>query len=78
MLRIVLTTLFIIVCVALVVVVMMQKDRDSGLGSLAGSSDSTYWGKNSGRSMEGVLIKLTRGLSIAALVLAIVLNLTKF
>ena len=77
-LRIVLTVLFIIVCVLLVVVVLMQEGKQQGLGSIGGMSTDTYWGQNKGRSMEGALVKGTRVAAILFLVLAIVLNLKIF
>ena len=58
-LRTILTILFVIDCIALTVVVLMQEGKSQGLGAIAGAAD-TYWGKNKGRSMEGVLVKLTR------------------
>ena len=76
-LRIVLTVLFIIVCVLLVVVVLMQEGKQQGLGSIGGASES-YWGKNKGRSMEGFLPKITKLLAFLFLVLAAVLNLKMF
>ena len=53
-LRTILTILFVIDCIALTVVVLMQEGKSQGLGAIAGAAD-TYWGKNKGRSMEGVL-----------------------
>ena len=73
-LKIVLTVLFIIVCLALVVLVLMQEGKSAGLGAIAGAAD-TYWGKNKGRSMEGALVKSTKFLAIAFIVISIVLNL---
>jgi len=73
-LRIVLQVIFIIVCIALTVIVLMQEGKSAGLGSIAGISD-TYWGKNKGRSMEGALVKATRFLAVGFILLAIVLNL---
>ena len=52
----------------------MQEGKDAGLGSLSGQSDS-YWGKNKSRSMEGNMIRITRGLAIGFIVLALILNL---
>jgi len=74
MLRTVLTILFIIVCVALSILVLMQEGRQAGLGAISGAAES-YWGKNKGRSMEGALVKATMWLAIAFIVLAIVLNI---
>ena len=73
-LRIILQVVFIIVCIALTILVLMQEGKAAGLGGIAGISD-TYWGKNKGRSIEGTLIKGTRYLAIAFIVLALVLNL---
>ena len=73
-LRIVLTILFIIDCIGLTIVVLMQEGKSQGLGSIAGMAD-TYWGKNKVRSMEGALVKATRIMGILFFVLALVLNL---
>lgn len=77
MLRIILTILLILVSVALVVLVLMQEGKSAGLGAISGAAE-TYWGKNKGRSMEGMLSKITKYLAIAFIVLAIVLNLNVF
>ena len=76
-LRIILTVLFIIDCIALTVLVLMQEGKSAGLGTVSGVAE-TYWGKNKGRSMEGLLVKLTVVCSVLFLVLAVVLNLNKF
>lgn len=73
-LRIALTVLFIIDCIVLSVIILMQEGKSQGLGSLSGMSE-TYWGKNKGRSMEGTLVKVTRILGVLFFVLALVLNL---
>ena len=73
-LRIILTIIFIIDCIALAALVLMQEGKSAGLGSIGGLSE-TYWGKNKGRSMEGVLVKFTKYLVVGFVVLAIILNL---
>ena len=75
--RTVITIVFIVVCVALSALVLLREGKTQGLGAISGAAE-TYWGKNKGRSMEGMLVLLTRVLSIAFIVLAIVLNLTLF
>lgn len=70
--------LFAIDCIALTVIVLLQEGKSAGLGSIAGSGDSTYWSQNKGRSMEGTLAKITRILAILFIVLAAVLNLSVF
>ncbi|MCR5420703.1 MAG: preprotein translocase subunit SecG [Lachnospiraceae bacterium] len=76
MLRIVLTVLFILVCIALSVIVLAQEGKSAGLGAISGAAE-TYWGKNKGRSMEGKLVKFTRILAIVFMVLAVILNLKR-
>ena len=73
-LRTILTVVYILICIALVVVVLMQEGKSAGLGAISGAAE-TYWGKNKGRSMEGALVKITTGLAVGFLVLAVVLNL---
>lgn len=73
-LRTVINILFILDCIALTVIVLMQEGKSAGLGAIVGAAD-TYWGKNKGRSMEGALVKSTKFLAIAFIVISIVLNL---
>ena len=74
MLKIILSVIFILICVALTVVVLLQEGKSAGLGAISGMAD-TDWGKNKGRSMEGNLQKFTTFAAVAFMVLAIVLNL---
>ena len=76
-LKMILTIVFILVSIVLTVVVLMQQGKNAGLGALAGGSE-TYWGKNKGRSMEGVLDKATKILIAVFIILAAVLNLGIF
>jgi len=76
-LRLVLTIVFIIVCVALTVLVLMQEGKSAGLGAISGVAES-YWGKNKGRSMEGLLVKITTALAVAFIIIAAVLNINAF
>ena len=76
-LRIILTIVFIIICIALVAIVLLQEGKSAGLCAIAGGAE-TYWGKNKGRSMEGTLVKITKYLVIAFIVIAAVLNIGSF
>ena len=77
MLRIILTVIFVILCIAMTVIVLMQEGKSAGLGTIAGMAD-TYWGQNRGRSIEGTLVKVTKILAALFLILAAVLNLKVF
>ena len=76
-LRIVIQMLFILICIVLTVIVLMQEGKSAGLGAISGAAE-TYWGKNKGRSMEGKLVKLTKYLAIGFMVISIILNLNVF
>ncbi len=76
-LRIVLTVIFLLVCIALTAIVLMQEGKQQGLGTISGAAES-YWGKNKGRSMEGALEKITKVLGVLFIVLALVLNMNRF
>lgn len=76
-LRIVLTVIYIIICIALVILVLMQEGKTAGLGAVSGAAES-YWGKNKGCSMEGKLVKITTGLAVGFMLIAIILNLNVF
>lgn len=77
MLRIILTIIFILVCIALTTLVLLQEGKSAGLGAISGAAE-TYWGKNKGRSMEGNLLKITKILAIVFIVMAVLLNISWF
>ncbi|MCR5670530.1 MAG: preprotein translocase subunit SecG [Butyrivibrio sp.] len=69
---------FIIICAALVVLVLAQEGKNQGLGAIQGTVENTYWGKNKGRSREGVLKKITIALSALFIIFGILLNMNLF
>ena len=76
-LKIICTIVYILVCVAIVVVVLMQDSKSEGLSAaITGGSTNTYWSKNKGRSKEGILSKVTVILTVVFVVLSVVLNLS--
>ena len=74
----ILLILYIIDCIALTVVVLMQEGKQAGLtGAISGAAES-YWGKNKGRSMEGGLVLATRIMAVLFVVFSLLLNLKIF
>ncbi|MCD7814463.1 MAG: preprotein translocase subunit SecG [Lachnospiraceae bacterium] len=73
-LRNILTVVFILICISLTVLVLMQQGKDEGLGSIGGMGN-TYWSQNKGRSIEGAIVRATKWLAAAFIVFAVVLNL---
>ena len=74
MLKAIVSVIFVLICLALIVFILLQEGKSAGLGSISGMADS-YWGKNKGRSMEGTLEKFTKAAAILFMVLAVVLNI---
>ena len=74
MLRILLTIVFVIACIAMTVIVLMQEGKSSGLGALSGAAES-HWAKNKGRTLEGNMEKITKIIAAVIFVLALALNI---
>ena len=73
-LKTILTVAFIILSIVITVTILMQEGTSAGLGAIDGAAD-TYWRKNKGRSLEGMLVKLTRIGVILFLIIGMVLNM---
>ena len=73
-LRVVVTVLYVLICIALTIVVIMQEGKSAGLGAISGMAE-TSWGKNKGRSIEGKLEFATKILAVLFIVISLVLNM---
>jgi len=76
-LKIIIQVIFILLCIVLTTLVLMQEGKSAGLGAIGGAAE-TYWGKNKARSMEGKMVKITKYLAVGFMVLTIILNLGVF
>ena len=74
MLNTIVSVIYVIICIFLSAVVLLQEGKQQGLGTISGMAD-TYWGKNKSRSMEGNLNKATTVVAIGFIVLSFVLNM---
>ena len=73
MLKLIIEIAYIIVCIVLTIVVLMQEGKSAGLtGAISGIAD-TYWGRNKGRSVDGTLEKVTKILALIFIVISAVL-----
>ncbi len=73
-LKIVLTVLHIVFAFGLVVSVLFQSGKSQGLsGTIAGGAE-TFFGKNKGKTLDGVLAKVTVVLAILFVVTAVSLS----
>ena len=69
--------LFIILCLVLIVVVLMQEGKSAGFGTFSGQVDS-YVKKNRAHTKEGKLERITVILAVLFFVIAIGLSLKFF
>ena len=61
----------LLACILIVITTMLQKPKQGGLGSSFASTES-YFGKNSGRTMDAVLARLTKIGGVIFVVLTVV------
>ena len=72
----ILIALYVINCIALLIVTMMQnKDNSGASGTIVGSSTNSFYEKNKGRTREGKLKRWTIILGVAFVVLAVALGI---
>ena len=72
--KIILTVLEVIASVGLIVVVLLQTGKESGLGAISGNSES-YMGKGKSVGMEKILASATKWIALAWLVLTLALSM---
>jgi len=71
---IVLAIVDILLCISLVGLVLFQQGQSRGLGAIAGGAQ-TFFGKTKGRSIDGVLKKITTVVAIAFVLTTVALYL---
>ena len=72
-LKIILGIIYLLICVALVVVTLLQDSNQEGVAALGGQSES-FLSKNKGGTKEAFMSKLTILLGIAFAVVAVILT----
>ena len=74
--KIILVVVDFIICIALIIVAMMQSKDDAGLSStITGSSTNNFFEKNKGRTKEGMLKRWTIILGVAFVIVTIALSI---
>lgn len=72
--KIALTIVQIIVTLVLIITVLMQSGKAQGLsGSIAGGAE-TFFGKNKGRTIDGMLSKLTSVFAVLFIISSVALS----
>ena len=66
---------YLVISVSLIIIVLIQQGRASGLSGAIGGAGESYWGKNKARSMEGGLNKATIVIASLFIILALLINI---
>ena len=69
------TIIQVLLCLALIAVVMLQSGKSAGLsGAIAGGAD-TFLSKNKAKSVDAKLAKMTKWVAMASLLLTLALSI---
>ena len=75
-LKSIVTIVYVINCLVLIVICLMQsKDDEGASGAIVGGASSSFYEKNKGRTKEGKLKRLTIILAIVFVLLTLVLGI---
>ncbi|HIT08612.1 MAG TPA: preprotein translocase subunit SecG [Candidatus Merdivicinus faecavium] len=72
--EIVSAVILLIACIVLVVLVMLQESKDKMSQTLTGGINESYLGRNSGRTLDAMLAKITKYAAIVFFVLTILVS----
>jgi len=76
MLQIVSGILLIISCLFIILVVLIQESKDPGMTSaITGNANDSFYGKNTSRTHQARLTRLTKGAAIIFFVATLVVNI---
>lgn len=77
MLVTILSIVHIVIAVVLILVVLFQSGKSAGLsGSIAGGAES-FFGQNKGRTIDGILSKITSVVAVLFIITSVALALLK-
>lgn len=74
-LEIIAAILLILACIFIVLVVLMQDSKQNMSQTISGASGDNYYQKNSGRTREAKLAKMTKSAAVVVFVVALLVNL---
>lgn len=74
--RMILLILMVVFAIGMIVVVLFQPSTGDGMGAISGQISDTYYTKNKGRSMEGIMKRLTIILGICLFVVSVLFFVT--
>ena len=73
--RIAITIIHLLVCVALIIVVLTQSGKTSGLSGVIGGGSDTYLSKNKAKSFDARLARVTKWFAAIFAITSLALHL---
>ena len=74
--RLVLLIAMVVLALAMILVVLFQPSTGDGMGAISGQVSDTFYSKNKGRSLEGIMKRLSIVLAICLFVISILFFVT--
>ena len=75
MLKTILTIVFVLICVALTVIVLLQEGKTAGINGAVGGGSDTFLSKNKAKTWNAKLARWTKWVAIVFIVLTLVICL---
>lgn len=71
MLKVILNSVHIIFAISIIVIVLLQNSKQTGLSGLVSGGSETFFGKNKGRTIDAMLSKYTAVAAIGFLITSV-------
>ncbi|WP_010167709.1 preprotein translocase subunit SecG [Candidatus Epulonipiscium viviparus] len=75
MFRTILTIIFVIASFAIIIIVLMQEGKSTGLSGMTGESENTFWAQNKKNSLEGKIERFTKVTAAIFMISALILGI---
>lgn len=73
------TVVYVILCIAMIILILSQEGKQQGLGTIAGTGTTdTYWSKIKSHTREGILPRATAALAVGYILISILANTSVF
>lgn len=75
MLQTIITVIQLIACLAIILIVLLQSGKSSGLsGAITGGNNDSFMTRNKSKALDARLARLTKWVAVVFVVLTLVLN----
>jgi len=75
-LQIVFICILVVLALGIIICILFQSSTSTGMGAIAGQTTETFYSKNKGKSLQGLLKRLTIIFAIAILVISVMYLIT--